>query len=700
MRIPLNELRCTILHFLATSAVVCAVLPISTTSADDSAQNAASPAASWTLKTDDTKLTLGIGKDQQLYLYELSSPGANWNWTSTPSPFPLMSRADVDGKRHEVKWTYQDAAVDSSDGMKVTIRFVSGTPAMELKSVWHARPGRGPVRHTMFLKNNTGASVTIYEQETTDIHVVGPKADTNVWYFNDDRAVPDAVGAYCDRLKGDYRKVLPVTSDGSDWIPYVVVDSNGKCGIYVGWEWSNGRMSIAGDPTANGATVKAGNGDSFRTDIAAGETFEVPPGFVGSYAGDLDDAGNSVRRYLYQYNMPAMIRNDTSFPKVEWNAFAATGKTPGSWDPVEKKYYPLIDDIAPLGFEEVVIDVGWWSAHDGPEHHIVTDAVDWPSGMAAAAKYAHDHGMRFGLYDNRVKLFTNETAKKDRIRDIAYLLDDLHADFYRSDSTAGPIIQGAAGKDHRAHYPEDVLYWATKGFYEVIDTLYQQKPTFLWENCHGGGSIKDFGASRRSAKIQNQDRYYPIDARRAFYDASFIFPPMQLGTLVGAWTPRCEVTGTVYDFRSCALGAAYWHPDAPNGGNGGPAWSEKQKSAIKRAVATYKEKIRPLVRNADLYHIFPRPDGMHWDGIEYFDPAAKRGVVCLFKPSEGNGDDGMAVKLRGVRPDARYRVTFDDGSNANCEKSGAELTAGINVELHGGMTSEWMFFEEVAPAKK
>jgi len=66
--------------------------------------------------------------------------------------------------------------------------------------------------------------------------------------------------------------------------------------------------------------------------------------------------------------------------------FAATGKGQGSWDPTEKKYYPFIDDIAPLGVEEVVIDIGWWSSYGKPKPgHIVTDAVDWPSGMAAAA---------------------------------------------------------------------------------------------------------------------------------------------------------------------------------------------------------------------------------------------------------------------------------------------------------------------------
>ncbi len=665
--------------------------------AEDAAKQAAA-VASWTLTTDDTKLTLGVGADQQLYVCELSNPAVDWNWTRTPSPLPLMSRADVGGTQHALKWTYQDGKVDSSDGDKLTIRFANRKLALELTSVWHARPGRGPVRHSLFLKNNSGGPITIYEQETFDIHLVGPQGDTNVCYINDDASLPDATGVYRDRLQPGYQKTLAVTSKDQDWIPYVVVDSQGKCGAYLGWEWSNGRIAMAADPASRGVRLRAGNRDDFRTDLAAGETFEVPPGFLGAYAGDLDDAGNSVRRYLCHYNMPERLKKDASFPKVEWNAFAATGKGQGSWDPTEKKYYPLIDDIAPLGFEEVVIDIGWWSSYGDPGH-IVTDAADWPRGMAAAADYAHARGMRFGLYDNEPELYTSESGKRERIGDISYLLTALHADFYRSDETAAPVIQGAFGAGHRAHYPEDVLYWSTKGFYEVIDTLYARFPTFLWENCAGGGRIKDFGASRRAAKIQNQDRYYPIDARRSFYDSSYVFPPMQLAALDGSWG-ECQAAGSVYEFRSSSMGAAYWHPDAPNGGNGGPVWSAQHKADIQRAVATYKNKLRPLVRNADLYHIFPRPDGMHFDGIEYFDPTAQRGVVYLFKPAEGNGLEGTRVKLRGVRPDARYRVTFEDGTNAAVEKSGTELAAGIDVHLCGGLVSELMFFEEIAPAKK
>jgi Melibiase len=684
-------------EFLKRTTVATAALGFLPTIVSASERDASSGQClkSWTLATEDTRLTVGATDKGQLCLYDLSNPAVGWNWTAQPSVLPLINKVTVNGAAQDLQWKFQVGVVNNTNGQKVTLRFVCAQPALQLDSIWHARPGRGPVCHIMFIKNNSSGVVTIGEQETFDVHVVGSKTNASVWYISDDRAVPDPTGVYCDPLTSGYQKTLPVTSLGSDWIPYVVV-SDSEGGVYLGWEWSNGRMEVSADPTSRGARLKMGNGDNFRTDLAAGETFEVPPGFIGVYAGDLDDAGNSLRQYLFNYNLPEMLKTNMGYPKVEWNAFAATGKGQGSWDPTEKKYYPFIDDIAPLGFEEVVIDIGWWSSYGKPDPgHIVTDAKDWPSGMAAAAKYAHDRGLRFGLYDNQTEDLTSESGKQEFINDITYLLNDLHADFYRSDCTAGPTIQGKFGVGQRAHYPEDVLYWATKGFYETLDTLYAEFPDFSWENCQCGGAMKDFGALRRAEKIQNQDRYYPIDARRSFYDSSYTFPPMQLAALVGSWADW-QASGSVYEFRSASMGAAYWHPDAPNGGNGGPVWSQQHKEAIKRAVATYKDKLRPLIRNGDLYHIFPRPDGLHWDGVEYFDPAAKCGVVYIFKPSEENGDDTMQIKLRGIRTDAQYQVTFEDGSNPAVKKSGKELASGINVRLRGGLVSELMFFEEIA----
>ena len=52
---------------------------------------------------------------------------------------------------------------------------------------------------------------------------------------------------------------------------------------------------------------------------------------------------------------------------------------------------------------------------------------------------------------------------------------------------------------------------------------------------------------------------------------------------------------------------------------------------IKDAINTYKTRLRPLIRTANIYHIFSRPDDKVWDGIEYYDPVSRKGAV-VFRP--------------------------------------------------------------------
>jgi len=536
----------------------------------------------------------------------------------------------------------------------------------------------------MVVRNRSIQSMTIGEQPTFDLDLTGAADSKNdklwMWHFHCDGSRPDPQGVYREEVTEELDRTVRTDPGPVSMIPLVVLDLDGRHGVYVGVEWSLGDIRVRGlpAPSSPSASVEAGNVLDFSAQLEPGQVFQVPPGFIGTYRGDIDGAGNRLRKYLFAYSMPDILRNDPSYPKVQWNAFGATGKKPRSWDPVESKYYPFIDDIAPLGFEEVMIDVGWWQGNE-PE----SDSVDWSSGMKKAADYAHQQGMRFGLYWTDNADMATPDGQRVRAERIRSLFLKYGADMWRSDMTSGAVIQ-----------PN---YWSVKGFYEMVDGLQREIPNFQWENCSGGGRIKDYGAMKRAVKIFMSDGFTLLIVRQAFYDGSFAFHPIQLegdlgfGSDGGPLRPRGSA-GMRYAFRAMSMGAPEWFIDAPNGGNGSDPWTDKEKEAVKAAVATYKTKIRPLVRSADLYHIFPRPDDKMWDGIEYCDPAKGKGAVFVFKPDSPN--DTRTIKLKGLDANQIYQLTFEDGSNPSVDKSGAELmNTGIAVTLKGKFVSELIFFE-------
>ncbi len=645
---------------------------------------------SWTLATDDTRLTLGVTAAGELVVSELSCPAVGSNWITNPVAFGFLSRAEVASQSKTLRWRFVDAAVEESDGRRLTLWFACDEPALEIASQWHARPGPGPVRHSMVIRNRSTQSVTIGEQPTFDLDLMGSVDSKDdklwMWHFHTEgsgRMDPRDVGVYHEQITQKFDRTVRTDPNLGVMIPLVVLDLDGRHGVYVGIEWSFGdiRVTSLAQLSPSGVRVEAGNVLGFSAQLEPGQVFEVPPGFIGTYHGDIDTAGNRLRKYLFAYSMPEILRSDPTYPKVQWNAFGATGKKPLSWDPVQSKYYPLIDDIAPLGFEEVMIDVGWWQESE-PESH----SVNWSSGMKKAADYAHEKGMRFGLYWTDNADMATPKGRKVRAERIRNLFSKYGADMWRSDMTRGEVIA-----------PN---YWAVKGFYEMVDALQREIPNFQWENCSGGGRIKDYGAMKRAVKIFMSDGFSLLHVRKTFYTGSFVFHPIQLMGHLGmdySYGPRRPfrpqgIAGMRYAFRAMSMGAPEWFIDAPNGGNGSSPWTDEEKEAVKAAVATYKAKIRPLVRSADLYHIFPRPDDKVWDGIEYYDPATGNGAVFVFKPDSPN--DTQTIKLRGLDANQVYQLTFEDGSNASVNKSGTELlNSGIDVTLKGKFVSELIFFE-------
>jgi alpha-galactosidase len=112
-------------------------------------------------------------------------------------------------------------------------------------------------------------------------------------------------------------------------------------------------------------------------------------------------------------------------------------------------------------------------------------------------------------------------------------------------------------------------------------------------------------------------------------------------------------------------------------------------------VCALKEKLRSFIGDADLYHISARPDGLHWNGVEYYDERQQRALVFAFR---GSAPDAQAhtFLLYGLQPSRRYRLHFQGGSSPNRTESGHELmNKGLSITLAVPNSSELVFIDEI-----
>jgi alpha-galactosidase len=229
----------------------------------------------------------------------------------------------------------------------------------------------------------------------------------------------------------------------------------------------------------------------------------------------------------------------------------------------------------------------------------------------------------------------------------------------------------------------DVSYHAVRAYYRIYEELRRLHPQLLLEICNDGGRMVDFGSAAHGDYFSMTDTYTPLANRRAFYDASFVLPPAMLEAYEATW-PTPTPASFLYMLRSGMMGWLTVMQDTND-------WTPEQHTAARDAIALYKSQLRPLIRNAELFHISPRPDGVHWDGMEYWDPARGQGVVFAFRGSDIAGAEHRFA-LSGLDAGTTYRLHFEDGTSPATTVSGRQLlTSGLRVVLRSPLSSELIF---------
>ena len=660
---------------------------------------------------------------------------------------PLPSRVEMNGVVQSVMWRLTPAAC-RFESTRIQLVYDSYSPRLRLTWDWRKRSGHGPFEHRIVIRNLSGQSMWLPLQPSFKFAWSVDTAQRLERFWVEKGAdAPSSKGTHRDTLlEGDRwfgvssTYARPVAHQPREMIPYLLVDSAGEpgAGWYLGIEFS-GRTRITLERSGSAVHGEAGlNPDPgpYRTRLPPNGAYQTPTIFLGAFRGGPDDAGNILRRWVREVlGNPRTLRNP-AYPTMVNNSW-------GSGLAVDEALAKrMILESQQLGLEMFHLDAGWFRGV-GDWH---ADPVKFPRGVASVADFAHLHGLKFGLWVDWTQAGVstapgarnvNDPEVRDwLIRDppnnwqhgeafkgitmdvgvpaakdwagaeLERLVTENHLDMLEHDGYL--VAQGSSRSDHPAAAPEpktlreyedsgypwvdgsnstDVSDHATRAYYSIYEGLRRRHPGLLLELCNDGGRMVDFGSAAHGDYFSITDTYDPLANRRAFFDASYVLPPAMLESYVAKW-PTPSLQTFRYMLRSGMMGWFSLMQDSS-------AWTAQQHAAAIGEFSLYKSALRPLIREADLYHVADRPDGVHWDGVEYYSQNLRRGVLYAFRGSIAD-EPAHRYLLRGLDPRRSYGISFHDrGPVAAASMSGATLMRdGIEVVLSSPLSSELMFLTE------
>jgi len=693
------------------------------------------------LRTSDSAVVLDASPGAPR-LASLEFPGqAPWDNRVSEA---LISFVEISGKQAACKWTF-NAAASHSDEQRVVFVYDSASPHLQLSWEWRARQAYGPLEHLVRIENLDSKEIWIPMQDSLAFDwQVDPKEPLQQLFVEKGANTPSSAGTHEEPMGEGFHWTGTSSTYGDlkdneprEIIPWTLVERNegAQSGWYAGIEFSGRRrVALAREKDSlKGALGLNPDPGPFRTRLAPGEAFESPIVFLGAFRDGPDAAGNVLRRWVRAVLGNPETWKNPSYPLVVNNSWG------GGMQVNEEIALRMIRDSAELGVDMFHIDAGWFR-----------DVGDWypnpqkfPNGLAVIADDAHKHGLKFGIWvdwtqaglssergalnardpkvrdwmvtdipaDWKPEPFKGQTidlgvpeAKQWAEQEVERIITDYHLDMLEHDGYL--VAHGCDRTDHPHAAPDplnqcvykssgayfvdssnytDVSYLAVRAYYEIYSKMRKNHPGLMFEICNDGGRMVDFGSAAHGDYFSITDTYDPLSNRRAFYDTSHVLPAAMLESYVEKWpTPRIE--NFRYMLRSGMIGWLTIMTDTN-------AWSAEQHAEAKKEIDLYKKELRGLIRDANLYHVSPRPDGVHWDGVEYWDPENKRGVVYAFRGT-AETEKSHSFVLQGLQPSLRYEIKFHDHSGADQSLTGQELMRnGLKVTLGVPNSSELVFLE-------
>jgi alpha-galactosidase len=347
------------------------------------------------------------------------------------------------------------------------------------------------------------------------------------------------------------------------------------------------------------------------------------------------------------------------------------------------------------------MDAGWYVHDGGGWPHVGTWLVDsnrFPNGLRAVSDHAHKNGMKILVWfePERVTAETwltrnhpewilggakggllnlgNDDARKWLTEHVDQLLNEQGIDLYRQDFNMDPLDfwrkndapdrQGITENKHVTGY---LAYW---------DELRRRHPNMLIDSCASGGRRNDLETMRRAVPLWRSDYAFETTGHQCMtYGISLWLPYHGTGTVAA------RNAGYYGSGKTPVEPYAFWSNISPSLGFGIDMRVPDLDYAALRSLVGQWRRIIPNYFG-DFYPLTSwTRDNTLWIAWQFDRPEAGEGVVQVFR-RENSGYEVARLKLQGLDPKARYKVTKVEDPGSVQEFSGGELRdQGIQVAM-------------------
>lgn len=414
----------------------------------------------------------------------------------------------------------------------------------------------------------------------------------------------------------------------------------------------------------------------------------VTPALIYTYG---KHGKGEVSRNLHRWALAYGVRDGQKPLRTIFNNWEATGM-----NTADQVIIPFLKPARDLGFELFLLDDGWFGLEN--QARVLGEwqptPLMHPQGMKTIINAAQKTGIDFGLWvememaNPSARLLKThpewllcEPQRTPYLQRGQYVLDltnpevqDFCIQSFHQILIDNPGITfvkwdcNSGFHNPYSHYlgknQQHLWYEYTQGLYRVFNETAKQHPDLEMMLCSAGGARNDYGSLRYFHEFWTSDNTTPLSRVYIQWGCSHIFP----AKVQGAHVTHMGNQPFKFAFDVAMSGCL--------GMDANPVkLSEKDQAITRRAVEVYKNKLRPIVQQGDMYRLLS-PYANSRAVVSFVEPNTQtKAAVFVYQVKDDS--EGITVTLQGLNPKRQYKieeVNIDSPEIAACKQNGETIS--------------------------